>query len=131
LGAGLRIRKEVMVEPESRASSCESLCIGYDSGDAVSDGHKSPGRFAGGTIKSVGVTIEQSQYLDLEEVAAAALAADYCSIFGLAAQRIGLPFSASLERHQHRPLLDPLSRAHQHSDDARRDSDPRLVRLTT
>jgi arylsulfatase A-like enzyme len=56
--------------------SGDGLCIGYDSGDAVSAGYKSPGRFTGGTIIAVGVTVEKAQYLDLEKVAAAALARD-------------------------------------------------------
>ena len=52
------------------------LCIGYDSGDAVSAEYKSPGRFKGGTILGVGVTVEKAQYLDLEKIAAAAFAVD-------------------------------------------------------
>jgi arylsulfatase len=58
------------------ALSGDGLCIGYDSGDAVSTGYKSPGRFTGGTIKVVGVTVEKTQYLDLEKLAAAAMAVD-------------------------------------------------------
>jgi arylsulfatase len=54
----------------------DGLCVGYDSGDAVSDGYKAPGRFTGGTIKAVGVTVEKAQYLDLEKLAAAAMAVD-------------------------------------------------------
>lgn len=56
--------------------SGDGLCIGYDSGDAVSEGYKSPGEFKGGTIEFVGVTVEASQYLDLEQKAMAAFAAD-------------------------------------------------------
>ena len=37
----------------------------YDSGDAVSGGYQPPGRFKGGTILFVGVTVEKAQYLDL------------------------------------------------------------------
>ena len=56
--------------------SGDGLCVGYDSGDAVSAGYKSPGKFTGGTIKAVGVSVEKEQYLDLEKVAAAAFARD-------------------------------------------------------
>ena len=54
----------------------DGLCIGYDSGDAVSALYRSPGEFTGGTIQFVGVTTETAQYLDLETLAAAALAVD-------------------------------------------------------
>jgi len=54
----------------------DGLCIGYDSGDAVSAGYKAPATFKGGTILFVGVTVEKGQYLDLEKMAAAAFAAD-------------------------------------------------------
>lgn len=46
--------------------SGDGLCIGRDSGDAVSEGYTSPGTFKGGTIQFVGVTVEKAQYLDLE-----------------------------------------------------------------
>ncbi len=56
--------------------SGDGLCVGRDSGDAVSKGYKSPGTFKGGTIIGVGVTVEKAQYLDLEKMAAAAFAVD-------------------------------------------------------
>jgi arylsulfatase len=56
--------------------SGDGLCIGRDSGDAVSEEYKSPGAFKNGTIQFVGVTVEKGQYLDLEKLAAAALAVD-------------------------------------------------------
>lgn len=56
--------------------SGDGLCIGNDSGDAVSALYKSPGEFKGGEIRFVGVTIEKTQYLDLEQLAAAAFAVD-------------------------------------------------------
>jgi hypothetical protein len=56
--------------------SGDGLCIGHDSGDAVSEDYKSPGEFKGGTILFVGVTVEKKQYLDLEKLAHAALAVD-------------------------------------------------------
>jgi hypothetical protein len=42
----------------------------------VSAGYTTPGEFKGGTIDFVGVTVEKKQYLDLEKLAAAALAVD-------------------------------------------------------
>ena len=54
----------------------DGLCVGRDSGDAVSQEYKSPGTFKGGTILGVAVTIEKAQYLDLEKMAAAAFAVD-------------------------------------------------------
>jgi len=54
----------------------DGLCIGRDSGDSVSEDYESPGEFKGGAIAFVGVTVEKAQYLDLEKLAAAALARD-------------------------------------------------------
>ena len=56
--------------------SGDGLCIGRDSGDAVSEEYKSPGEFKGGKILFVGVTVEKKQYLDLEKLAAGAFAVD-------------------------------------------------------
>ena len=44
----------------------DGLCVGYDSGDAVSQEYASPGEFHGGTILGVGVTVEKIQYVDLK-----------------------------------------------------------------
>jgi arylsulfatase len=63
-------------QPGKFTLSGDGLCVGYDSGDAVSDGYKTPGEFEGGTIQFVGVTVEKRQYLDLEKLAAAAMARD-------------------------------------------------------
>jgi arylsulfatase A-like enzyme len=63
-------------QPGKFTLSGDGLCIGYDSGDAVSDGYTTPGEFEGGTIQFVGVTVEKGQYLDLEKLAAAAMALD-------------------------------------------------------
>ncbi|MEJ8826498.1 sulfatase-like hydrolase/transferase [Variovorax humicola] len=49
--------------------SGDGLCVGFDSGDAVSQQYKSPGRFKGGKIDLVGVTVEKTQYLDLQKEA--------------------------------------------------------------
>jgi arylsulfatase A-like enzyme len=56
--------------------SGDGLCIGYDSGDAVSRQYKAPGTFKGGTIFGVGVTVEKEQYIDLEKEAERALLRD-------------------------------------------------------
>ena len=63
-------------QPGKFTLSGDGLCIGYDSGDAVSEQYTTPGRFTGGTIDFVGVTIEELEYLDLEQMAAVALALD-------------------------------------------------------
>jgi arylsulfatase len=63
-------------QPAKFTLSGDGLCVGYDSGDAVSAEYKSPGTFRGGTIQGVGVTVEGSTYVDLENEAARALAKD-------------------------------------------------------
>ena len=63
-------------QPGKFTLSGDGLCIGRDSGDAVSGAYTTPGEFKGGTILGVGVTIEKTQYLDLARLAAAAFAAD-------------------------------------------------------
>ena len=78
----LYVNDKVVAEGPMRAQvgkftlSGDGLCVGYDSGDAVSEDYKSPGSFKGGTILGVGVTVEKAQYLDLERMAAAAFAVD-------------------------------------------------------
>jgi arylsulfatase len=78
----LYVNEKVVAEGPMRAqvgkfTLCgDGLCVGYGSGDAVSEEYKSPGTFKGGTILGVGVTTEKAQYLDLERLAAAAFAAD-------------------------------------------------------
>ena len=56
--------------------SGDGLCVGYDSGDAVSAEYKTPGTFHGGTIQAVGVTVEKASYEDLEMEAQRALSRD-------------------------------------------------------
>ena len=51
----------------------DGLCVGYDSGDPVSKQYKSPGKFKGGTVSFVTVSVDKAQYLDLEKEAAAKL----------------------------------------------------------
>jgi arylsulfatase len=53
--------------------SGDGLCVGFDSGDAVSKEYTTPGTFKGGSIDFVGVTVEKAQYLDLEKEARAAM----------------------------------------------------------
>jgi len=56
--------------------SGDGLCIGFDSGDNVSQDYITPGEFTGGTIFGVGVDVSADSYLDLEKEAAGALARD-------------------------------------------------------
>jgi len=78
----LYVNEKVVAEGPMRAqvgkfTLCgDGLCIGYDSGDAVSEGYKAPAKFEGGEIHFVGVTVEKEQYLQLEQIAAAAFAVD-------------------------------------------------------
>jgi hypothetical protein len=53
--------------------SGDGLCIGFDSGDAVSQEYKSPGKFKGGTILGVAVDVSPEVYLDLQKEAARAM----------------------------------------------------------
>jgi arylsulfatase len=52
------------------------LCIGFDSGDNVSQQYKNPGTFSGGTILGVVVDVSDEAYLDLESEAARAFSLD-------------------------------------------------------
>jgi hypothetical protein len=63
-------------QPGKFTLSGDGLCVGRDSGDAVSQEYQAPGEFKGGKIQFVGVTVEKTQYLDLEKLAAAAMAID-------------------------------------------------------
>jgi arylsulfatase A-like enzyme len=63
-------------QPAKFTLSGDGLCVGYDSGDAVSAQYKSPGTFRGGTIQAVGVTVEKASYEDLEGEAQRALMAE-------------------------------------------------------
>jgi hypothetical protein len=58
------------------AASFGCHCVGYDSGDAVSQDYKTPGTFKGGEIFFVGVTVEKTDYLGLEEEAQRAFMRD-------------------------------------------------------
>ncbi len=52
----------------------DGLCVGRDSGDAVSREYTAPGAFTGGTIRQVEVSVGDDQYIDLERHASAMLA---------------------------------------------------------
>jgi arylsulfatase len=60
-------------QPAKFTLSGDGLCIGFDSGDAVSAEYKTPGTFHGGTIQAVGVTVEKAAYEALELEARRAL----------------------------------------------------------
>ena len=49
--------------------SGDGLCIGYDSGDAVSKLYTTPGEFTGGEILEVGVSVSGESYESLEAAA--------------------------------------------------------------
>lgn len=53
-------------QPAKFTLSGDGLCVGYDSGDAVSEHYPEPSEFEGGTIFGVGVTVEGTPYIDLE-----------------------------------------------------------------
>jgi arylsulfatase A-like enzyme len=63
-------------QPGKFTLSGDGLCVGYDSGDAVSKEYQTPGTFHGGTIQGVGVTVEKAAYIDLEKEAQRALMRD-------------------------------------------------------
>lgn len=56
--------------------SGDGLCIGFDSGDAVSKEYKTPGEFKGGEIYGVGVNVGKIEYSDLNNEAKRALGRD-------------------------------------------------------
>ncbi|MGX5818642.1 arylsulfatase [Chitinophaga lutea] len=53
-------------QPAKFTLSGDGLCVGFDSGDAVSKQYKTPGTFKGGDIQLVGVTVEGKPYQNLE-----------------------------------------------------------------
>lgn len=80
--AKLYVDDKVVAEGPMRAQvgkftlAGDGLCVGYDSGDSVSQEYKNPGTFTGGTILGVGIDVSEDSYLDMEREAAAALARD-------------------------------------------------------
>lgn len=57
---------DMRTQPGKFTLSGDGLCIGYDSGDAVSELYQTPGEFEGGTIQKVGVSVSGEPYENLE-----------------------------------------------------------------
>lgn len=57
---------DMRTQPAKFTLSGDGLCVGYDSGDAVSSLYETPGEFEGGTIQAVAVTVKGEPYLNLE-----------------------------------------------------------------
>lgn len=57
-------------QPGKFTLSGDGLCVGFDSGDAVSSQYTTPGTFKGGTIMGVGIDVSKESYEDLEKEAA-------------------------------------------------------------
>ncbi|PRY24530.1 arylsulfatase [Aliiruegeria haliotis] len=57
---------EMRTQPAKFTLSGDGLCVGYDSGDAVSALYETPGEFEGGTIQGVAVTVSGEAYENLE-----------------------------------------------------------------
>ena len=60
-------------QPAKFTLSGDGLCVGFDSGDAVSELYPSPSKFNGGIIDFVGVTVEGTPYINLEAEAKRAM----------------------------------------------------------
>ena len=60
-------------QPAKFTLSGDGLCIGFDSGDAVSSMYPSKSKFSNGVIDFVGVTVEGTPYVNLEAEAKRAL----------------------------------------------------------
>jgi arylsulfatase len=54
----------------------DGLCVGFDSGDPVSELYKSPGEFKGGVIHFVKVTVGKVNFEDMEKEAQRGLLRD-------------------------------------------------------
>ncbi len=65
--------RRIKTQPGKFMIAGEGLCVGRDSGEAITDDYPgtSPHRFTGGTIKRVGVDVSGDPYVDLEREAAA------------------------------------------------------------
>ena len=60
---------KMRTQPAKFTLSGDGLCVGWDSGDAVSELYKAPARFTGGTIQGVAVDVGKEVYIDLEKEA--------------------------------------------------------------
>jgi arylsulfatase len=56
--------KPLKTQPGKFTLAGDGLCVGYDSGDAVSQEYTTPGKFMGGTIQLVEVAVDTRPYLD-------------------------------------------------------------------
>jgi arylsulfatase A-like enzyme len=80
--ATLYVDEDAVAEAEIRTMSGpfaitgEGLCIGYDSGDAVSDDYRGRSRFRGGRIVKVVFDVADDAYVDVERHFAAAMMRD-------------------------------------------------------
>jgi hypothetical protein len=54
----------------------EGLCIGYDSGDAVSSEYKAPDTFSGGKVVKAVFDVADDHYVDVERKMVVAMARD-------------------------------------------------------
>lgn len=76
----LYVNDKIVAEGEMRTQTgkftlCgDGLCIGRDSGDAVSKEYKGQDKFTGGKIYQVEISVGDDQYLDMEKEASAAMA---------------------------------------------------------
>jgi hypothetical protein len=76
----LYVNEDVVAEGPMRTQLAQftlcgdGLCVGRDSGDAVSSEYAAPVTFKGGTILQVEVSVGDDQYLDLERAALAMFA---------------------------------------------------------
>lgn len=73
---GTAILGRIKTQPGNFELAGEGLCVGRDSGAAVTDDYPGspPHRFTGGVIKRVAIDVSGEPYLDLEREAAAMLA---------------------------------------------------------
>jgi hypothetical protein len=68
--------EEIRTQPAPFALCGEGLCVGRDSGDAVSGEYRAPFAFTGGRIGKVEVSAGDDAYVALEQQFAAAMARD-------------------------------------------------------
>ena len=68
--------QEIRTQPSHFALCGEGLCVGRDSGDAVSEEYQAPFAFSGGQIGKVEVSVGDDAYVALEQQFAAAMARD-------------------------------------------------------
>ncbi|PCE66415.1 arylsulfatase [Sediminicola luteus] len=59
-------QSKIRTQPGKFTLSGDGLCVGYDSGDAVSNLYPSPSKFRNGKLDFVAVTVEGTPYIDLE-----------------------------------------------------------------